>query len=252
MSTHKLSEDVDFIGPPLSEGPLPTVIYFSLSAKESLALDPFNQPAVYLSQFPMRIFSLTLPGHENNLPAKEALHRWADEIRKENNVIFHLVEKTKELVNFLLEKKLLIENKLAVAGLSRGAFIATHVAAQIPLFKTVLGFAPLTRLDRAKEFAAIQEETLVQSLNLEHLVPQLIHCSLRFYIGNLDTRVGTRACFDFIEALTQTAFQHQIRSPQVELIISPSIGKEGHGTSQEIFHHGAHWLATQLGVTGEV
>jgi hypothetical protein len=244
MTLHRLSDEVYFIGPPLSDGPLPTVFYFSLSAEESLSLDPFNQPVTYLSQFPLRIFSITLPGHEDNLPAKEALNKWACAIENGHNIIGDFIHKTQEIVDFLRKEKAL-NNKLAVAGLSRGAFIATHVAAQIPLFKTVLGFAPLTELDRAKEFESIKDNSLVTSLRLHQLIPKLTSCSLRFYIGNLDTRVSTRACFDFIEALAQTSTS---RSPPVELIISPSIGKDGHGTSEAIFHQGAHWIAQQLGV----
>lgn len=245
---HRLSEQVAFVGPSLSEGPLPAVFYFSLSAEESLCLDPFNQPVVYLAQFPLRIFSLTLPSHENNLPAKEALTRWAEGIRGGRNLIFDKIEETKEVVNFLVREKAVLEDKLAVAGLSRGAFMAVHVAAQIPCFKIVLGFAPLTRLDKAKEFEELRESPLLNSLNLTHLTSNLTHCNLRFYIGNLDTRVGTRSCFDFIENLAQAAFQQGVRSPNVELIISPSIGKDGHGTSKETFHRGAHWIAEQLGV----
>ena len=248
MKLHQISDEVFFIGPPLSAGPLPAVFYFSLSAEESLTLDPFNQPVSYLSKFPLRIFSITLPGHENNLPAKEALNRWAEEIQKGHNVIAAIVEKAKEVVNFLLKQDCLLDNKLAVAGLSRGAFVAAHVAAHIPLFKVVLGFAPLTRLDRAKEFESIRDNPLVDSLQLSQVVSLLTHRSLRFYIGNLDTRVSTCAAFDFIETLAQRALQDQVRSPQVELIISPSIGKDGHGTSQEIFIQGAHWIAKQLGV----
>lgn len=37
-------------------------------------------------------------------------------------------------------------------------------------------------------------------------------------------------------------------SPKVELFIHPSIGFEGHGTAKDIFHHGAQWIAEQLGV----
>lgn len=248
MTLHQLSDEVFFIGPPLSAGKLPAVFYFSLSAQESLTLNPINQPVTYLSQFPLRIFSITLPGHQNNLPAKKALNLWAEEIEKGHNVIQDVILKTKEVVDFLVEHNYLLDDKLAIAGLSRGAFVATHVAAHIPLFKVVLGFAPLTRLDRAKEFESIGNTPLMESLQLSQVISRLTHRSLRFYIGNLDTRVCTRSCFDFIETLAKKALQDLVRSPQVELIISPSIGKDGHGTSEEIFIQGARWIAQQLRV----
>ncbi len=90
--------EIACIGPELSYGPLPALFYFALSAQDSLNLDPFNQPAVYLSSLPMRIFSITLPGHENQLPPTQALEVWAREIAVGNNVIATFVSKVKTAV----------------------------------------------------------------------------------------------------------------------------------------------------------
>lgn len=245
MSYHPLniSPDIEagYVGPELSVGPLPALFYFSLSAQDSLCLDPFNQPVAYLSSLPLRIFSVTLPGHENNLPPTEALNVWAEQIAAGKNVIGDFIEKVKATIEFLSGS--LIPDRMAVAGLSRGAFIAAHAAAAIPEFQWILGFAPLTKLSFAKEFQGFD----VAAFSLEHLAEKLIDRKLRFYIGNLDTRVGTRHCFDFVEHLAKTASENKIRSPEVELIIGPSIGRDGHGTAKEVFHDGAQWIAEELG-----
>jgi len=239
--------EVAYIGPELSSGPLPALFYFALSAQDSLGLDPFNQPAAYLSSLPMRVFSISLPGHENQLPPTQALELWAREIATGNNVIEKFVSQIKLVVQALVDGNVLLLDRIAAAGLSRGAFIATHCAAEIPTFKWILGFAPLCDLSFAKEFKELQNNPIVESLKLERLASRLIDASLRFYIGNLDTRVSTRRCFDFIEKLSQEAYEQKVRSPQAELMIGPSIGRDGHGTSKEVFHHGAQWLAEQLG-----
>ncbi len=239
--------EIAYLGPALSAGPLPALFYLSLSAHDSLCLDPFNQPAAYLSALPMRIFSLTLPGHENNLPPTQALHYWAREMQSGSNFIATFVDKMQTALDALFLQNALLEDKIAIAGLSRGAFLATHAAARIPVFKRIVGFAPLTHLHYAKEFEELKDDPIVQSASLDGLINALTDCQLRFYIGNLDTRVGTRHCFDFIEKLSQAALEKRIRSPQVELIITPSIGHQGHGTSKEIFHGGAQWIAEQLG-----
>lgn len=240
---------VAYTGPHLSSGPLPALFYFSLSAEDSLLLDPFNQPVVYLAHLPLRIFSLTLPGHEDQLPATEALHVWARELAKGHPVIAEFIAKVKLAIDFLLQQQALVVDKIAVAGLSRGAFIALHAAAEIPYFRWILGFSPLTQLAFAKEFQNISHLPFVHLLSAEHVIHKIYDRTLRFYIGNLDTRVSTRLCFDFIEKLATAAFKHHIRSPQVELIISPSIGRFGHGTPKKVFHAGAQWIAEQLGVT---
>jgi esterase FrsA len=250
MTYHELEVspgiDVAYVGPHLSTGPLPALFYFSLSGHDSLCLDPFNQPVAYLSSLPLRIFSMTLPGHEDNLPPTEAIDVWASKIASGQNVISTFVEKVKCAVDELMSRGALIPDRIAVAGLSRGAFIAVHAAAVIPQFQWILGFAPLTKLSFAKEFQTLLDHPIVESLSLEQLTDQLIDRKLRFYIGNLDTRVSTRCCFDFIEKLSQSAFENKIRSPLVELIIGPSIGRDGHGTSQEVFHAGAQWIAEEL------
>lgn len=235
-----------YLGPDINEGPLPTLFYFGLSAAESLTVDPYNQPAVFLEKFPMRIFSLDLPAHGPELPAIHAMSAWAEEVSLGRDPITPFVHQVKTVVDDLKLQGALIDGKLAVSGLSRGAFIACHVAASIPDVGTILGFSPLTELTFAKEFKNLRENPLAEALNLKHLIPSLVGKTLRFYIGNLDIRVGTHRCFHFIESLAQESFHHKIRSPQVELFIKPSIGQYGHGTSKETFHEGAAWIVQQL------
>lgn len=241
------SIEIAYTGPDFSIGPLPALFYFALSAQDSLGLDPFNQPVAYLSALPMRIFSMTLPGHENHLPPTNALHLWAAEMAQGRNLIAEFIQKIKLAVEMLLRQNLLTPDRIAIAGLSRGAFIATHAAASIDSFRWILGFAPLTDLTHAKEFQALSHDPLVESLKLESCTPSLIDRTLRYYIGNHDTRVSTRRCFDFVEKLAQTAFDAKLHSPQAELIIGPSVGRDGHGTTQEVFHKGAQWIAEKLG-----
>jgi esterase FrsA len=242
---------VSFVGPELTVGPLPCLFYFALSAKDSLTLAPFNQPVAYLSHFPLRVFSLTLPGHGGTTPPNEALLHWAQEIAQGNDIITPFIDQVCLAVEKLTQEGLLLPEKMAVAGLSRGGFMAVHAAARIEAFKTILGFAPLTKISRSKDFVSVKNHPLVQALDLDHLVEKISDRTFRFYIGNRDKRVGTERCFNFAQALTESAFHKKIRSPQVELIITPAIGYQGHGTPQESFHAGAQWILSQLGVVDE-
>lgn len=243
----KLFKNSFYLGPDLSEGPLPTLFYFALSAEESLSIDPYNQPAAFLKNYPIRVFSLDLPGHGPKLPAIEGMSRWAEKITSDHNFVAEFVHQVKEIVDALHLEHLLIPGKCAVAGLSRGAFMATHAAAEIAEMTTILGFAPLTQLTFAKEFQELSSHPLALSLNISQLLPSLIGKTLRFYIGNRDIRVGTARCFQCIEALTELSFESKIRSPQVELLIKPSIGQYGHGTSKDVFQEGAAWVWNQVG-----
>jgi esterase FrsA len=239
---------VSWLGPPLSAGPLPTLFYFALSAYESLEMDPYNQPALYLADYPLRIFSLDLPAHGAGLNPVHALTVWAEQMSQGNDPISECVQKASVALDALIERGAVEPGKIGVMGLSRGGFIGAHLSARRDDIAALLGFAPLTHLSFAKEFSEVKTLPAVEKLDLPHLIPSLSSQRLRFYIGNRDTRVSTRLCYELVESLVDAAFEKGQRSPPIELILSPSIGHMGHGTAKEIFHDGAHWIGQTLGV----
>lgn len=234
------------VGPALDHGPLPSFFYFALSGPDSLCLDPFNQPVQFLQGKMVRIFSLTLPGHENNLPPTQAIHLWAEDISKGMDSIENFLDQIGAALDFAIREKFADPSKIAFGGLSRGGFIAAHAAAREERARFLLLFAPMTQLGKAKEFAHLQEHPVVRSYDLAHLAEPLCNRHVRLYIGNHDTRVSTRSSFDFTQSLTEKAVEKKIRSPQIEMIISPSIGQMGHGTPPEIFRQGTQWLEESM------
>lgn len=248
FQTLDLAQDVQvsFTGPPLDYGPLPAIFYFALSAKESLLVDPYNQPVAHLASYRLRIFSMDLPFHGENFFATEALGKWAEEMRENRDPISPFLNKLEFAIQTLIEQNILLQDKIAVMGLSRGGFIACHAAARMPYIQTILGFAPLTQILFANEFKELQHHPIPERLELKHLVDKLYGRTLRFYIGNRDVWVGTTLCYQFIESLVEKAFEERIRSPKIELFIVPSIGHRGHGTSKESFTSGAEWAAQNL------
>ncbi len=229
-------------GPALDHGPLPSFFYFALSGPDSLTLDPFNQPVQFLQGKMIRVFSMTLPGHEANLPATGALSIWANDFEKGIDPIGQFLDSASIALDFAIREKFVDPSRIAVGGLSRGGLIAAHFAARAEKIKFLLGFAPVTKLRYVKEFSHIKEHPLVTSYNLENLSESLAERHTRLYIGNCDTLVRTHSCFDFAMSLVAKAEEKKIRSPQVELFITPSIGRMGHGTPPEIFQQGADWV----------
>jgi esterase FrsA len=115
------------------------------------------------------------------------------------------------------------------------------------IIRHLLGFAPLTDLTSIAEFKTLD----VAHWNLKELCIALSTKTIRCYIGNRDTRVGTDKCFDWLYQTSERAFQKGIRSPPIELRIVPSIGREGHGTAPQHFREGASWLLKQMGALHE-
>jgi len=241
MNILELSSEVSalHIGPSLEKGPLPAVFYFALSASESLALDPYNQPALYLAKRGIRVFSLDLPAHGKNLKAEEAIFVWAKEFEKGGDPLTPFFAKILFALNALIEKGLVLPEKIGLMGLSRGGLIASHITMQFPI-KALVGFAPMTELTFAKEFTTSPEKATF--FNLQNHIEKLCDKPLRFYMGNRDLRVSTEKCCFLVLNLANRAFEKGIRSPPIELILSPSIGHMGHGTSKEVFEAGADFL----------
>lgn len=221
-------------GPPLDLGPLPSLFYFALSGPDSLCLDPFNQIVQFLQGKMIRIFSLTLPGHENNLPATDAMRIWAEDFAKGRNPIASFLEDAQQAIEWAIRERFIDPHKMSVAGLSRGGFVAAHLAARETRFRQLLCFAPVTKLSFIREFKGIP--SLVDHLDLLHLAQKLSDRHIKLYIGNEDTRVGTQECFEFAMHIVKKKVN---RSADVELLIYPSIGQMGHGTPPEIFQKGA-------------
>jgi predicted esterase len=228
-------------GAPLEHGPLPAFFYFALAGDESLSLDPFNQVVAALHETPMRIFSLTLPGHGGNFDKRHAMAYWAKKIEDGETIIDDFIALALEQVDAMIAAEYIDTAALAAGGLSRGAYIATKLTAKHKDIQTLLGFAPLTTLETVQAFTRSGEEYSL----LPH-APELAGKTIRYYMGNNDTLVGTRRCFDFFESLVEAANAQKIRSIKAELYLYPSIGFKGHGTPPEIFLDGAKWLQSQI------
>lgn len=232
-------------GPKLTKGKLPAFFYFALSGEESLMVDPFNQPILPLLQ-DFRVFSFTLPLHTPGYNPSYAVANWAKTLAEEPKFIDNFISQCAQNVEYLINEGLVDETSIVVGGLSRGCFIALHLAAKVPEIKHIVGFAPMTKIKAPKELEedAKLSKTL-ERLDVIHLASKLWDRNIRLYIGNRDILVHTEYCFQLVEQLANTAFEHGIRSSPFELIIGPSIGYKGHGTAPSTFAAGAEWIYSQ-------
>jgi dienelactone hydrolase len=157
-------------------------------------------------------------------------------------------------------------SRVYAVGLSRGGLLAGHLALRNPLVSAVLGFSPVTVLSELAEFkgalslaadgagpstdkADVARRLLDEaSLLSDSCVAGLSRCAMRVYSGNADTRVGTRHCFDLMARLAERARADRVRSPPHEYIMYCSLGRDGHGTSSDVFAVGARWLLRRAGL----
>lgn len=240
-----------FVGPPIEHGPLPAFFYFFTSGDESLLVHPSNQPVLPFIGSSARVFSLTLPGHGPGFDKLIAMDYWFQKLQEDPFFIDHFIEEIKKIIEWLIEENIVDPKLIGAGGLSRGGFIATHLAAKVKEIHYLLGFAPLTQLKSLYESRPYQHEDSFQQtlnrLNLSSLIPELLHVRhVRFYIGNRDTRVNTDACYHFIRDFVEATHEARIRQCFLELFIIPSIGHKGHGTSPATFEEGGRWIKNLL------
>lgn len=240
-----------YLGEETVSGPLPTLFYFALSSVESLTEPPFSSPLLPLQDIGLRIISFSLPFHTTPESKFDAMKLWASEISAKSAFLDEYIDCASKAIEWLIEQQFVRPDRMALAGLSRGGFIATHLAAREKRFETLLGLAPLTTLSYLEEFKPLLEDQalkrIVEQLDCLSLTEKLLHLrSLRFYIGNRDERVSTDCCYQFIRALANTAFEKHQRHANIELQLTQSIGHKGHGTSQATFHEAGLWLKSKL------
>lgn len=240
MTPQQLTPTLFHMGPPLDMGPLPSLFYFALSATDSLTKDPFNQVVTFLQGKPIRIFSLTLPGHEAPFTPQEGIRIWAEDTKKGKDPLPQFFDEADRAIQFGIEKGFIDKAHLSVAGLSRGGLIALHVAARNPSCNKICLFSPVIRLSQVQEFLSCN----AASWDAPELSSLLCTRRLLLQIGNRDTRVQTRNSTEFVLQLVEEAHKQGIRSPPLELHLYPSVGQHGHGTPPEIFAKGAAWIAS--------
>ena len=98
---------------------------------------------------------------------------------------------------------------VVLAGESRGAYCALRLFAEDTRFLACAGFAPVTDWRVLREFNAVGENPLVDSLAMEHWASKIAGRPLFLTIGHGDERVGTAHCIrlalSVLEAQQSTA-----------------------------------------------
>ncbi len=223
VKTHHFGQfPLYWIGPDLDEV-AKTCLYFSLSGEESLTAPPFCNPAHILLNKGFRVISATLPDHENNERPQNMSVVWGDHPEKLEN-FFDNMSRAIESISPQCD------GPIAALGLSRGGFVATHLAARSKSIQTVIGYAPLTALRGAPE------------MDLSNLANLVKHKKIHYTIGHNDTLVETPRVITTISSFIDALDPKERASASITLSITPSIGKYGHGTSDATFVEGISWI----------
>jgi dienelactone hydrolase len=226
--------------PPQASKPAPTLLLFSATVEESLTTEPYCRVGRLLHAQGWNVVSLDLPCHGADQRAGEPteLAGWAARIAKGEDVVAPFQKQVNDVVEHLVANGVADPARIAVAGTSRGGFLAFQAAAGNPRIRAVAAFAPVTDLIALREFAGQDKNSLVQRLALMNAAEKLAGRAAWITIGDHDDRVGTDKAVAFAEALKRAAEKKKL-AVHVDLHVVPV---PGHAAQPEWHDQAAQWL----------
>src|SRR5262249_40062627 len=144
--------------------PAPVVFVFAKDVTATLTDENFGRVAWQLQETGFVAISMDLPCHGEDQREGEPprLEGWAWRIRHGDALSDSFLPKVRAVVDYLVRRKVADPARIATYGVSRGGFIAMHVAAADPRFRAVAAFAPVTDLARLTEFRGLENNSIVQ------------------------------------------------------------------------------------------
>jgi dienelactone hydrolase len=230
-----------------TDSPAPTLFQFAADAALSLEGKLYPLGVALRKRHGFLVVSLDVPGHgADRRPGEPAsIAAWRSRIEKGEDIAATFASRVRQVLDFLVEQRYTDPRRVYVAGTSRGAFAAFHVASADPRFRAVIAFAPVTDLNALAEFSGMAENRLVRSLGVHLSAERLAGRSLWICIGNNDNRVGTDLAIDLARRVVRSAVAKNLQ-PDVELIVQST---KGHTIADDSAERAASWIADRLNIS---
>lgn len=211
--------------------PAPTILLFAADLEQFAGQAVYSAIGRLLEKEGWLVVAIDSPCHGEDVKPGEAgqLSAWPLRLEKQDDLIAPFVVRVKELMDHLVKEGFSDETRLAVAGTSRGGFLALHVAANEPRFKAVAAFAPVTNLMALREFTGKEKLAAVEQVSAIHLAEKLAGRPVWMIIGNHDERVSSDDALAFIRAVAKAGAKTR-KNPAVALPIECILAESaGHG-----------------------
>ena len=226
--------------PAQTGGPAPTLLLFALAGTDTLNTEPYGRVGRLLHAQGWNVVSLDLPCHGDDRRRGEPaeLAGWAVRVKAGEDIVAAFQARVNDVIEHLVATDVADPARIAVAGTSRGGFMAFQTAAGNPRIRAVAAFSPVTDLLALNEFAGQEENPLVKRLALANEAEKLADRAVWITIGNADTRVDTARAVAFARSLA-SAGQARSLACDVTLHVLPT---PGHYSCSEWHDEAANWL----------
>ncbi|MGI9456452.1 MAG: alpha/beta hydrolase family protein [Aeoliella sp.] len=228
--------------------PAPTLLVFAGTIELTLGPDHdgyYRQCATFLAPKGYLCVSLDLPCHGREKIAQEAegLSGWRERVEAGQPLIDSFQTKVAAVLDHLIASGDADPDRIATCGVSRGGFVALHLAAREPRIAATAAFAPVTDLAVLTEFAGAEQLPAVKALALKEWADRHAGRPIRLVIGDQDRRVGTDHAIAFSRRVARRAREAQLPGA-LELHVVPE--PRGHAIPVGTFKQAADWIEQQL------
>jgi dienelactone hydrolase len=230
--------------------PAPTVFVFAHEQVGTLTSPDYNKVGQLLARQGFISVSLDVPAHGNDNKEHNAngLVSWPERIARGDDLVGGFTARCSKVLDHLIKEGYTDPKRVAVAGTSRGGFLALHFVAIEPRVRCVAAFAPVTELLALSEFNNTKDPSKVKALDVSHVADKLAGRPAWLCIGNNDQRVGTDRAIAFTREVVRESVK-QKKPAAIELHVTTVVGHTSHPTAHD---EAAAFIASKLAVVEDV
>ena len=223
----------------------PTLFMLAGTIDGTLGSAYFRQCGNELGELGYLVVSIDIPCHGTQTGEGQSvgLSGWSHRVGNGEDIVEESNARLSAVLDDLIKTGLADPDRIAVAGTSRGGFLAIHFAAHDTRVKCAAGFAAVTDLAALSEFRERQENELVKKLSLINQAEKLVGRPVWIITGDRDERVGTHHAIELAARLSAVAKERDIPS-NVELHVMSE--PRGHTTPRGASKLAADWISRQL------
>jgi len=230
--------------------PAPTLFVFATGLEDLERQPVYTEIGRRLAPHGFLHVALDPPCHGEDIKPGEpsGLVGWRHRLEKGDALVADFTARASAVLDHLIKEGYTDQGKVAACGVSRGGFLAFHLAATDKRIAAAIGFAPVTNLLALSEFKGMEKHEPTRALNLVRVAPKLAGRPIWISIGNHDERVNTDDAIAFTrQVVTATAAKQKDKAIPVELHVGGSLGHRDLPGSHE---RAAAWLLQQVGIGG--
>jgi dienelactone hydrolase len=221
--------------------PAATLFVIALDLDRTLRDPSFNRVGHILRQQGFLCVALDAPCHgkDTRHPDGNALAEWRQRLERGDDIVAAFTPRCVKVLDHLVAEGYTDPGRVAVAGTSRGGFLAIHLAAAEPRVRCVAAFAPVTELLALSEFAGMKDDARAKALDVANFADKLAGRPIWICIGNSDQRVGTDRAIAFSRKVVEASIARG-KPAAIETHVTTSAGHSVHPTAHA---EAAAWIA---------